>query len=266
MGARFVAVGEVMLDISTEAIVPGERRHAPVRVRAGGSPVTAALSAAHEGVTSGVVGCVGADAAGRAVRADLESAGLEARLDVDDDLPTGTFLEADGGRTVVADRGANARLRLPDGDIRAEAALVSGYFLFNEAPDDTLGRLRADWLAVDAGSARLVEKLGGEEALRRMTGANALFADDEEARALGSPDELAERFRLVCVKRGAAGATATLDGVRATAEPPEKVATIRSGAGDAFAGALLASLLLGRELPDALARACAAGARIASGG
>ena len=48
--ARFVAVGEVMLDIAAEQVVPGSVLHAPIRVRPGGSPVTAALAAAAEGV------------------------------------------------------------------------------------------------------------------------------------------------------------------------------------------------------------------------
>lgn len=252
-----------MLDVVAETVSPGSVVHAPVRVRAGGSPVTAALWAAREGVSCAVVGRVGADLAGSALRAALEDAGVEARLAIDEELPTGTFFEADGGRTIVAGRGANARLELAE--LSAKAVLVSGYYLFNEAPDGVLSRVRAEWLAVDAGSSRLVERLGAEGALRRMTGANALFADEEEAAALGSMDELAERFRLVCVKRGAQGATATLDGVTVSAEPPRRVETVQSGAGDAFAGVVLASLLLGRELGDALTRGCAAGARAAAG-
>jgi sugar/nucleoside kinase (ribokinase family) len=265
MSTRLVALGEVMLDISTEAIVPGERRHAPVRVRAGGSPVTAALAAAAEGVPSAVVGRVGADFAAHAVRAALEAAGVEARLDVDPELPTGTFFEADAGRTVVADRGANARLEV--GEIAAEAVLVSGYFLLRDEGEGALEHMRADWLAVDAGSSRLLS----EGALARMAGANALFVNADEARALtgqtgqAALDALAPSFRLVCVKLGVDGAIAALDGTTATATPPERVHEQRAGAGDAFAGALLASLLLGRSLGEALERACAAGARMASG-
>src|SRR5207302_6176257 len=66
--ARFVAVGEVMLDIAAEELVPGGIVHAPIRVRPGGSSVTAAVAAAMEGVEAAVVGRVGDDLAGRAVR------------------------------------------------------------------------------------------------------------------------------------------------------------------------------------------------------
>jgi hypothetical protein len=64
-------------------------------------------------------------------------------------LPTGTFVEAGAG-TIAADRGANARLKV--GELRAEAVLVSGHFLF-KAEGDPLSEIEAEWLAVDAGSA-----------------------------------------------------------------------------------------------------------------
>ena len=176
-------------------------------------------------------------------------------LQVDPVLPTGTYFQ-DGAGTVVTDRGANVALDL--GAVSADAILVSGYFLF-QADGDPLERLQAEWLAVDAGSPRLVR-------LEPTVRANALFADEEELAALGGDvDALARRFRLVCVKRGRERATAYLDGVMQERTPPERVKGVHAGGGDAFAGALLASLLLGRDVGDALERACAAGARTIAG-
>jgi ribokinase len=252
---RFVAVGEVMLDIAAEEVVPGRVLHAPIRVRPGGSPVTAALAAGAEGVEAAVVGRVGDDLAGRSVREALVAAGVEPLLQVDPELPTGTFFEAGTG-TIVADRGANARLEV--GPLEADAVLVSGYFLF-QSDGDPLAGIDAEWLAVDAGSSRLVR-------LEPTARADALFVNEEELRALGGDvSALCKRFRLVCVKRGAAGATAYLDGAVEQRTPPERVPVERAGAGDAFAGVLLAGLVLGRGLGDALERACAAGARAAAG-
>jgi sugar/nucleoside kinase (ribokinase family) len=251
MAPRFVAIGEVMLDISAEELVPGSVVHAPIRVRAGGSSVTAALAAAAEGVESAVIGCVGDDLAGWAVRDALVAAGVEPLLQVNPVLPTGTFFQGRGG-TIVADRGAN--VALDPGAVSADAILVSGYFLF-QAEGNPLGRMQAEWLAVDAGSPRLVR-------LEPTAGANALFADEDELAALGGDtDALTRRFRLVCIKRGAERATAYLNGAMQERTPTERVERAQAGGGDAFAGALLASLLLGRDLSDALARACAAGAR-----
>ena len=267
-----------MLDIATVAIAPGETTHAPIRVRAGGSPVTAALWAAAEGLDATVVGRVGADAAGHAVRASLAAAGVEARLATDAERPTGTFLEAGTGvrRAIVADRGANAGLNTADlGELSAAAVLVSGYVLLHddsaEAGRAALGQASADWIAVDAGSARLVTRVGAGVALERMHGANAIFANGDEARALtGETGEaaaavLAGRFMLVCVKLGADGAIASLDGVTERRPAPERLRHGAAGAGDALAGVLLASLVRGGSLGAALERACAAGTHAAAG-
>jgi ribokinase len=251
---RFVAVGEAMLDVAAAELVPGRVVHAPIMVRAGGSPVTAALAAAAEGVDAAVVARVGDDLAARVLRQALVDAGIEPRFQIDSTLPTGTFFEARGG-TIVADRGANAALDL--GHVAADAALVSGYFLFN-TEGDPLAQVEAEWIAVDAGSPQLVR-------LDRLEHANALFLDERELKALGGEvDALRRQFLLLCIKRGRDGATAYLDGREETRAPQERVERVRAGAGDAFAGSLLASLLLGQELGDAVERACAAGARAAT--
>jgi ribokinase len=278
MGGRLIAVGEVMLDIAAAELAPGETTHAPIRVRAGGSPVTAARWASAGGVGATVVGRVGADDAGHAVRASLADAGIDPRLTVDAERPTGTFLDAgtSARRAIVADRGANAGLGADDiGELSAAAVLVSGYVLLH---DDTaaagraaLERAATSWLAVDAGSARLIARLGPAATLDRMSGANAIFADRDEAEALtGTTGEaaatmLAERFELVCLKLGPDGAIAMLDGVAERRSPPERLLHGSAGAGDALAGALLAGLVLGLDLGDALERACAAGTQAAAG-
>src|SRR3569833_2321889 len=104
-----------MLDV----FVSTEARHGSIEVRVGGTPVNAARAA---GPAAFVVGRVGDDAAAAAVRAELS----RARLAVDPDLPTGTYIElADG--TVFADRGANAALALVDVlPLDADVGLLSG--------------------------------------------------------------------------------------------------------------------------------------------
>src|SRR3954452_4269629 len=97
-----------MLDVEAPALVAGGAVHGSVRVRAGGAPVNAAFAARSLGASAAVVGRVGADAAGRLIRDELETAGIEGWLVEDRDLPTGTFLEA--GDAVAADRGASAAL------------------------------------------------------------------------------------------------------------------------------------------------------------
>lgn len=255
MNPRFVAVGDVMIDITAS----GTGHAARVTVAAGGSAVNAGIWAAACGAESRVVGRVGDDLAGRALRNAIEAEGVRADLSVDSEVPTGTFLLVDG--EIRADRGANARLEpehLP-ARLAGDAVLVSGYL-----PSDTvaaaLGRAHADWIALAPG---FLEPLPG--------GANAVLVDEDEARGLtgAEPEEaariLGRSFRLACVTSGAAGAVATLDG-RFEQGRPEPVDGERAvGAGDAFAAGLLVALARGEDLRDALESACRAGATAVGG-
>lgn len=230
------AVGDVMLDVETELRPP---RHGPVAVRAGGSTVNAAIAAAEAGASVLLVGRVGADDAGAAIRARLERAGVTAALSVDGARPTGTCLYLPDG--VVADRGANAALTPEDvpRPLRARSVLVSGYLLLHEntapAARKAIDAAEADWIALDVASPRLVR----DSTLELCRGANAVFANETEAAPLGGLDVLAERFRLVCVKRGANAPTILLDGAPLAPPelPPESV-----GDGDVLAARVLVSL------------------------
>jgi sugar/nucleoside kinase (ribokinase family) len=261
-----IAVGEVLVDVSAPALVAGRAVHAPVRLRAGGTPVNAALAARSLGATVTVVGRVGDDFAAGAIRSALEAAGIEAALAADPEAATGTFVEAGEGaaKAVVTDRGASARLAPGDVPERltAGAVLVSGYALLQEdtAPAAGAAIVRADapWVAVSLAAPRLIERLGRRDIDARAAGANVLLANAEEAGALTGlgPDDaaadLARRYELACVTKGGEGAVA------ATGSRVERVdATGRdvTGAGDAFAGALLVALGRGADLRDALATA-----------
>lgn len=253
---RFLAVGDLMLDV----VVSGRGHAAEARVAPGGSGAIAAAWAARAGAEAAVVGRVGEDLAGRALRRALEEAGVRPILSTDPEAPTGTFLLVDG--EVRAARGANARLspRLLPERLAADAVLVSGY-LPPETAAFALARAQAPWVALAPG---VLAELPG--------GANALLVDEEEARRLtgAGPGEaaarLGSRFRLVCVSRGLRGAVAVLDGERATARGSGRPAAFPVGAGDALAATLLVHLAGGARLADALQAACRAGATAAASG
>jgi ribokinase len=240
-----------------DVVVTGRGHDARAAVRPGGSAAIAAAWAADGGADATVVGGIGGDFAGAALRAALEAQGLNCLLSIDEKAPTGTFLVLDG--EIRADRGANAQLTpadLPE-RIEADGVLVSGYL-----PPDTvaaaLERADAGWIALSPGP---LEPL--------PPGANAVFVNDEEAlRLTGKKPEdaaraLGERHRLACVTRGAEGAVVILGGAlraaAATAVPKPAV-----GAGDAFAATMLVALAGGSGLDEALAAACEAGARAAA--
>jgi sugar/nucleoside kinase (ribokinase family) len=251
----FVSVGDLMIDIT----VAGRGHASRVALGAGGAAANAAVWAAACGADSTVVGRVGDDLAGRALRSAFEERGVRADLSIDAEAPTGTFLVVDG--EIRADRGGNANLapdNLPD-RLEGDVVLVSGY-----APrgvvEAALDRAKGDWVAL--APAFLDVPL--------PNGADAILLDEVEARRLTGlgPEEAARTlggtFRLACVTRGAAGAVAALDGrLQASAAPAVQTAG-STGAGDAFAAGLLVTLARGAELADALETACRLGATVAA--
>ena len=277
-----IVVGDVMLDVSVEAgaLAPGGDVHGDVRIRPAGAGANAAVWAAARGAAVRLYGRLGNDVPGRLLAHELSQRGVNHVLAIDPQARTGAMLvvRRSGERSMVADRGANARLSphdLPE-RLEARAVLVSGYLLFDpgsqEAATEALGRASARWVAIDAASWPLVQGCGPDRFRQLTKAASVLLANEREAIAL-APDsadveeaarELAHDWELVCVKRGFAGAIA-LSGhrfVRAT--PPAVEEADPTGAGDAFDGVLLSQLAGGRTIEDALDAACGAGAAAAA--
>jgi sugar/nucleoside kinase (ribokinase family) len=271
-----IAVGDVMVDarVEAEALRQGGHVAGQVRLRPGGSAANAAAWAASAGAVAAVVGRVGDDFAGRALRAELAERGVEALLALDAEAPTGVVLTL--GERVVAERGATARLRPQDipAPLDAGAVLVSGYVLLQ--PDSgsagraALERAASPWRAVDAASAVLLEAYGRERFFAATAAASVLLVNEDEAFVLTDEEPelavraLADLYRLVCVKQGAQGAVACFEGSFERAQAPSVDVVDPLGAGDAFAGVLLAALVRGRPLDEALRESCGAGAAAAA--
>ena len=253
---RFVAVGDVMIDVTASGLGHAAR----ISLAPGGSAVNAAIWAAVAGADATVVGRVGDDLAGNALRAALQERGVRSDFSVDLEASTGTFLVVDG--EIRADRGANAGFSpddLPD-PLAADVVLVSGY-LPRPTVAKALERAEGAWLAL---APALLDPV--------PPGANAILVDDVEARRLtgSAPEEaarlLGENFRLACVTCGADGAVAVLDGRLETSRPEPVDNASPVGAGDAFAAGLLVALVRGAGLRDALDAGCSLGATVAAGG
>jgi ribokinase len=255
MPATFLAVGDVMVDVTAT----GTGHSARIALQAGGAAVNAAVSAATHGASARVVGRVGDDLPGRAIRGALADHGIAADLSTDSVAATGTFLLLDG--EIRADRGANAHFEpdhLPQ-QLQADAILVSGY-LPPATVAAALERAEGDWVALAPGRLDHLPK-----------GPNAVLLDEVEARRLTGRTPraaalvLGERFRLACVTSGADGAVAVLDGRVEAFAPPTVDNGASVGAGDAFAAAFLVDLVDGSDLHDALAAASRCGAAVAAG-
>jgi sugar/nucleoside kinase (ribokinase family) len=272
-----IVVGDVMVDVSVEAgsLVSGGDVHGDVRLRPGGAGANAAVWAAHEGTGVRLYGRVGDDLPGRLLADALAALGVDARLTVDREARTGAMLivRGEGDRSMVADRGANARLSpedLPE-DLEAEAILVSGYLLFHPGSElaalTAMDRARATYIAVDAASWPLLAEYGTDHFMRATASANVLLVNEREADVLsGGKDHarLAEAYEHAFVKLGERGAL-HISNVGATPCRTQSAPVIdATGAGDAFDGSLLASLARGDPVEEALDRACRAGRTVAA--
>ena len=277
-----ICVGDVMLDVRVEAqaLARGGDVHGRVIVQAGGTSANAAVWAAWDGASARVHGKVGSDLPGRLLEDALRERFVEPALTIDPGSPTGTMLVVYelGERSMVADRGANARLTPSDlpSELGAGAVLVSGYLLLHEdthpAAVAALDRADARFVAVEAASWPLIEEFGVERFVSVTRRADVVLANEREAEVLtGSTGEkaaltLGETYRLACVKMGSNGAVLAVEGAvhRIPAEPVEEVDP--TGAGDAFDGVLLGALSRGVDPEEALLRAGHAGALVAAGG
>jgi len=278
--SRIVVLGDVMVDVVTRLsapLAPGSDAPAVIRFHGGGSAANTAAWLAEAGAEPVLVGRVGDDERGRGAADELRAAGVDARLVVDPELPTGTcvvIVGPDGERTMAPDAGANDALT--DADLAdellasAEHLHVAGYALLRPgsrpAARAAIPRARSHGMtvSVDPSSAALLSP----EFLDHAEGAGLLLPNVDEARMLsGEADPeraaraLASRFDEVVVTLGADGALWT-DGreiVRADAVPVE-AAVDSTGAGDAFAAGLLSARLNGAAPIEALT----AGARLAA--
>jgi sugar/nucleoside kinase (ribokinase family) len=236
---------------------PDDRVVASELVRAGGGPAaTAAVTLARLGVPIFLVAAVGDDEAGAAIRDGLEREGVDVSEVVvapgGRSAESAILVEADGGeRTIVAFLGT-----LPPLELSARARELCHGSAWTHV--DHIG-----YPAVHGVDARLSVD-GGNPVPGLDLGSVALYAPTDSALrdAFGDARQaLAAGAELVVVTRGSAGSVVyTRDGdvVEAAALAVEPVSTL--GAGDVFHGALLAQLVNGVPLADALAaaNACAA--------
>lgn len=254
-------VGSANLDlVASTARLPGPGEtvlgHAYAE-HAGGKGLNQAVSAARSGATTAFVGAVGDDAAGRRLRAVLESDGIDHSLLEVADAPTGRALilvDDQGENTIVVVPGANAA-------VTASTLPASRVVLAQlEVPLDTVGRTferarRAGAITIfnPAPASAVPEQV--------LASADIVVPNEHELELVGGVEALlAAGCSAVVVTLGGAGVEVHRpDGVTAQAAYEVDVVDT-TGAGDAFNGALAARLAAGDTLDGAVAWASAAGA------
>jgi sugar/nucleoside kinase (ribokinase family) len=283
--ARVVVVGDLMTDAVAHAIFPlarGSDTPATVTMHGGGSGANIAAWLAVDGTDVAFVGRRGADIAGRNRDMELMGYGVDARLVMDPERPTGTcvvMVTHKGERTMLSDPGANAALSpddLPHDLFIPGAHLhVSGYTLLNEgARPAALAALaftrRAGMSAsVDAASVAPLERAGAEPFLELSNGATLLFVNVAQAKVLTGREDPEQAARVltawypqVVVKLGTEGSLFYANGrppVRVPAPPVDRVVD-GTGAGDAFCAGFLPAWLDKKPPAEALA----SGSRLAA--
>ena len=200
MTGPIVVLGDVMVDVVAVAAAPlarGSDTDARVALRGGGSGANTAAWLAAAGEQVVLVARVGDDDHGRREREALRAAGVQTRLAVDPDAPTGicvVVVEPGGERTMLPSRGANLALAAADmpADLLVAGAHlhISGYALLAPGPRPAalaaIERARAAGatISVDPSSAAPLRAVGAERFLAWLDGVDLLVPNADEATVL----------------------------------------------------------------------------------
>ena len=263
MTGRVLVLGSLNVDLVTRVERhprPGETVLGEGLDRlAGGKGANQAVAAAAAGASVAMVGCVGDDAGGSAYRARLERLGIDVTgVRVVAGTSTGHALIAvsdDGENSIVVIPGANELF--DEREVDAVDALGPGDVLLVQLEVPRAVVCTAVRRAAGRG-ARVVLNTAPYAALPPdvIALADPVVANEHEMAALA---EAGAEPRSLLVTFGANGAA--WDGVTAPAHEVAAADVVdTTGAGDAFCGALAASLASGADRATALDAALAAGA------
>src|ERR1700746_2518276 len=255
--ARVVVIGDLMTDAVGRATLPlarGSDTPANVSMHGGGSGANIAAWMAADGGDVAFVGRRGADIAGRNRDMELMGYGVDARLVMDPERPTGTcvvIVTHKGEHTMLSDPGANAAL--PPDDLPHDLFVpgahlhVSGYTLLSEGAR-AAGLAAIDYASppnmpasADAAPSAPLERVGAEPFLELSSGAVLLFVNAAQGKVLTGREDPEQAARVltawyphVAVKMAADGALFYANGrppVRVPAPPVDRVVDGIGGGG-----------------------------------
>ncbi len=243
----------------------------------GGKGANQAVAAARLGGQVAMIGRVGGDDFGKALRANFQASGVNTDyLATDTGAPSGiAVIQVDdsGQNTIVVTAGTNRNLSRGDIDFAREMISHADALLAQlEVPLDTV--THALGLAHSAGILTVLNPSPARELSREVLAlADLLVPNETEARMLtdipvddwasaeASARALVQRVaRGVVITLGAKGAFALIDNIVRRVPAFRVQAVDATAAGDAFVAALTVACASGRAIDDALRDASAAGA------
>ncbi|THG36382.1 sugar kinase [Glaciibacter flavus] len=261
-GRALAVIGDIVEDVVVwldEPIRPATDTASRVfRARGGSGANVAALAAASW--PTRFIGCVGRDAAGDALAAELARHGVDARLQRTGSTGTVVLLvDTEGERTMFPDRGAAGLLDAVDpawldgiAHLHAPSYGFAGEPMRSAVLDALhVARSTGASLSIDASSTGLINALGVDACLQRLAdiAPDYLIANAEESALLGIRPgrSLPVPERTVVIVKNGPRPTAILRGTDVThvAVPPVTGIRDLTGAGDAFAAGFLTALLGG---------------------
>lgn len=248
-------------------------------ISAGGKGANQAVAAARLGAQVSFVGAVGRDAYATPAMHYLQASGVDlTHVEASEEVTGLAVITVDeqGENTIIVVPGANALVDAPFVAAHSSPITESELVLLQgEIPADGFAK------AVELATSRVVINLAPVVKVDRdaLLKADPLLANEHEAGLIleqlglsgeGAPAQLAQRLReagfaSVVLTLGAKGALVA-EGTSLVAVPsPQVTAVDTTGAGDAFAGALCARLLLGDDLVEAATYAARVGAYAVTG-
>jgi sugar/nucleoside kinase (ribokinase family) len=161
---------------------------------------------------------------------------------------------------MLTDRGANQDLSFESLTIDYLSdysyVFLSGYALFGRSEDEVKNFIfkvqdSGALLAIDPGSTGYIKDFGVDLFKSSVSGTDIMLPNEEEFELLST-----ETAHITIVTKGVQGVELYIEGIKTHSfEAPVVEAVDPTGAGDAFAGSLIAYLANGEELNSAIANA-----------
>lgn len=270
---RLVNLGSLCVDhvygvpnITSAGETVASRSHA---VFPGGKGLNQSLAAARAGAAVAHAGCVGGD--GLWLREELANAGVDVSLVREVDTPSGHAViqvNTRGENAIVIAGGANRVLTAVDREAAFGRCGRDDWLLLQNEIND-LEAVLAGARAAGCRVAFNVAPVDGREQGYDLGGVALLILNEVEAAALAGVSEPDAALQILCERHPACDVVITLgcdglrhgrDGERLRLDAFAADAVDETAAGDAFVGYLMAALLEGRTMREALVLGSAAGA------